>query len=313
VEGVLETLQIDVHQHLWPPAMIEALRRRTEPPRLRGWTLELKGSPRYDLDPRDHDLSVRAAQACRDGLDAVLISPSSPLGIESLPRAEADELLEAYNEGVLTFPPLFRPWAAMRLARPDPAWLGEALARGFVGLQLPASALLDENGYRCAAPLLEVLAEAEHPLLIHPGPTPRVPRAPGWWAAMVPYVQQMHAAWFAFRLLGRPRYPHLRVCFAMLAGLAPLHVERFAARSGERSVLDENAFVETSSYATRAVDATVRVLGIDVIVNGSDRPYADPTTTDLGAAASAAIRSTNPLRLLHPKEVSNGLALSAAA
>jgi hypothetical protein len=130
---------------------------------------------------------------------------------------------------------------------------------------------------------------------------------------MVGYVQQMHAAWFAFRQFGRPRYRRLRVCFSMLAGLAPLHGERFAARCGGRSTLDEHAFLDTSSYGTRAVDATVRVLGIDVLVNGSDRPYAEPTIPELGAAAVSAIRSSNPLRLLHPKEVSHGLALAAAA
>jgi hypothetical protein len=34
------------------------------------------------------------------------------------------------------------------------------------------------------------------------------------------------------RAFGRPRHPRLRVCFALLAGLAPLHVERFIARGG---------------------------------------------------------------------------------
>ena len=99
----------------------------------------------------------------------------------------------------------------------------------------------------------------------------------------------------------------------MLAGLAPLHGERFAARAGDRGEVDENAFLEISSYGTRAVDATIRVLGIDVLVNGSDRPYAEPSAPALGDAALAAIRSSNPLRLLKEEEVSHGLALAAAA
>src|SRR5207253_2939838 len=82
---------------------------------------------------------------------------------------------------------------------------------------------------------------------------------------LVPYVQQMHQAWFAFRTYGRPCHPGLRVCFAILAGLAPLHGERAAARGAGRGVVDADAFVETSSYGPRAIDATVRVLGIDVI------------------------------------------------
>jgi 6-methylsalicylate decarboxylase len=306
-------MQVDVHQHLWPGQLIEALRRRTRPPRLREWTLQLDGQPDEPLAPASHDPAPRTEQAMRDGLDLVLVSLSSPLGIESLPPGEADELLEAYHEGVLALAPPFQGWAAARLIEPDGAELERELERGFVGLQLPATALLDEAGYRTAAPLLEVLDEARRPLMIHPGPAATSPNAPRWWAAVVGYVQQMHAAWFAFREHGRPRYPELRVCFSMLAGLAPLHGERFASRTGLRSVLDDRAFLEISSYGTRAIDATVRVLGVDVLVNGSDRPYAEPTLPDLGAAATAAIRSSNPIRLLDRKEVMHGMVIASGA
>ena len=164
-----------------------------------------------------------------------------------------------------------------------------------------------------------MLEEAGLPLLVHPGPARDGRRRasggdqPSWWPAIVTYVQQMHAAWFAFRVHGRPRHPRLRVCFAMLAGLAPLHSERVAARAGDRSVVDPDVFLDVSSYGTRAVDATVRVLGIDALVNGSDRPYADPVSLDLGPAALRAIRSANAMRLLYPKEVFDDLAIASPA
>jgi hypothetical protein len=167
-----------------------------------------------------------------------------------------------------------------------------------VGLTLPANALCTEQGYVRLAPLLEVLEDAGRPLFIHPGPATAPRAAPNWWPTIVSYVEQMYEAWYAFRAFGRPRHPTLRVCFAMLAGLAPLHGERLLARAGLRTVVDENAFLEVSSYGTRAIDATVRVLGIDVLVGGSDQPYASPAFSDLGAAAVAAIRGANPLRLL---------------
>src|SRR5262249_9542340 len=46
--------------------------------------------------------------------------------------------------------------------------------------------------------------------------------------------------------------------------------------------------------------SVLRVLGVDVLVFGSDRPYAQPTR-DLGVgdAVIHAIRVTNPVRLLH--------------
>jgi 6-methylsalicylate decarboxylase len=310
---------IDVHQHLWPENLIAALRARRTPPRLRGWTLELSGEPDYLVDPMSHDVEARVAQTVDDGLDLALVSLSSPLGIETLPPDEAAELLDAYHDGVLALPTPFGGWAAACLSEIDPTALARELDRGFVGLQLPATALLDGAGYQRVGPLLEVLEAAGKPLLVHPGPAaghgadPSVGHAPPWWPALVPYVQQMHAAWFAFRAYGRPRHPALRVCFAILAGLAPLHGERFAARAGARSPVDPGVFLEFSSYGTRAVDATIRVLGIDALVNGSDRPYAAPARLDLGGAAARAMRSANAERLLYPKEVSHEMAVAAYA
>lgn len=307
---------VDVHQHLWPESLIEALRSRSAPPRMRGWTLELTGEPDYEVDPRAHDPGERAEQVRQDGLDLALVSLSSPLGIESLAREESTELLDAYHEGALGLPEPFGAWAAACLTDVDSGALSRELDRGFVGLQLPATALLDRAGYDNARPLLEVLEEAGRPLLVHPGPSPPSAAqddAPAWWPAMVPYVQQMHASWFAFGVHGRPRHPRLRVCFAMLAGLAPLHSERFAARAGDRGVVDPDVFLEISSYGTRAVDAVVRVLGIDVVVNGTDRPYSEPALLDLGPAALHAIRSANALRLLYPKEVFKDVAIASPA
>jgi hypothetical protein len=298
-EPVHKASAIDVHQHLWTPPLLEALRARTEPPRIRGRTLELVGEPPLELRPDDQDADGRAAQARADGLELVIVAPSSPLGLELLPRREAEPLLEAYHAGAAGLGAPFRAWATAALDRPEPAELERELGRGFVGLTLPATVLQDADGFARSAPLLDLLEEAGRPLLVHPGPaSPAARRAPAWWAAMVDYVQQMHAAWFAFRTYGRRRHRRLRVCFAMLAGLAPLHGERFTARAGERSRVDEDVFLDVSSYGTRAVDAMIRVLGIDVLVNGSDRPYAAPYDLNLGAAATAALRRDNVARLL---------------
>jgi predicted TIM-barrel fold metal-dependent hydrolase len=310
----------DIHQHLWPESLIAALRARSTPPRLRGWTLELAGEGEYAVDPGAHDADDRAELARSDGLDLALVSLSSPLGIESLTPAEAGDLIDAYHEGALALPEPFGAWAAACLTAVDAAALSRELERGFVGLQLPATVLLDRAGYENAGPLLEVLEDARLPLMIHPGPVARetADGQPAWWPAIVSYVQQMHAAWFAFRVNGRPRHPRLRVCFALLAGLAPLHGERFAARAGpdvagDRGVVDPGVFLDVSSYGTRAVDATVRVVGIDALVNGSDRPYAEPASLELGPAALHAIRSANAMRLLYPKEVFDDLAIASRA
>jgi hypothetical protein len=256
------------------------------------------------VNPADHDVALRAAQAARDGVGRVVVGLSSPLGIEYLMPEDAVPLLDAYHDGVAELGPPFAGWAAACLTEIDAAALAKQLDRGFAGLQLPATALADEPGYQWCRPLLDVLAERDLPLFIHPGPAAGAsPAAAPWWAALVPYVQQLHAAWFAFRAYGRPAYPRLRVCFTALAGLGPLHGERLAARGGAdplaRGAVDPRMFVETSSYGSRAVDSVLRVLGIDMLVFGSDRPYAEPHPDfGLGAAAHHAIRAANPARLL---------------
>ncbi|MFI7099683.1 amidohydrolase [Streptomyces sp. NPDC050161] len=295
----------DVHQHIWPAEFTALLRARSAPPRLDGWTLHLPGEAPYAVDPADHDTGARQRLARADGLDLALVSLSSPLGIEYLPPGEADPLLAAFHDGALALPAPFGVWASpcLSVPRPDPGPVRRLLARGCAGLQLPATALLDAAGWQRCAPLIDAVAELDLPLFIHPGAAPTAGAAPAWWPALVPYVQQLHASWFAFRAFGRPRHPRLRVCFAALAGLAPLHGERLAARGGglDRGRVDTDAFYETSSYGTRAVDALVRAVGIDVVVSGSDRPYATPTDPDLGAeAARHALRTVNPARLLGP-------------
>ncbi|WP_037677956.1 amidohydrolase family protein [Streptomyces griseus] len=296
---------VDVHQHLWTPSLVAALRSRREPPRLDGWTLFLDGEPPYEIRPADHDVARRTELAATDGLGRALVSLSAPIGVEWLPPAEARPLLDAYHDGAAALPEPFGAWAAACVRDVDARATAAVLDQGFVGLQLPANALADAAGYARCAPLLDLLEECDLPLFVHPGPAAAEPTGPAWWPAMVPYVQQMHAAWFAFRAFGRPRHPRLRVCFALLAGLAPLHGERFAARGDGGGPGDPDVFVETSSYGPTAVDAVVRALGVDAVVQGSDRPYAQPPGQPgfgLGGAAAYAFRIANPRRLLTGKD-----------
>jgi hypothetical protein len=305
----LNRFTIDIHQHLWPEPLLAALAGRALLPRLRGSTLELDGEPPVEIDITRHDPVRRAAEARAQGLDLALLSLSSPLGIELLAPDESKELLAAYHDGTRALEDSYAGWAAACLTDVDPRALAAELDRGFVGLQLPASALITEAGYEHVAPLLELLERRRRPLFIHPGPvSPPSPATPSWWPAIVAYVQQLHAAWYAFRAYGRARHPELVVCFAMLAGLAPLHSERLAARAGLRTAVDDGVFLDVSSYGTRAIDATIRALGIDALVNGSDAPYAAPVSAELSPAALVAIHSSNPLRLLDLKGVRHDLA-----
>ncbi len=296
-------MRSDCHQHLWPQALLDALRARRRPPRMQGWTLYLDGEAPFVVNPRDLDEQARAQRERAEGTERVLLSLSSPLGIEALPPAEAAPLIDAWHHGAAAFDPLFAAWAAAGVVEPDPGDLARVLdAPNVVGLQLPATALAEPAALDRLGGLLEVLQRADLPLMVHPGPAARPETGPAsipsWWPAVVPYVAQLHAAWYAWHVAGRSGFPHLRVVFVALAGLAPLHHERLAARGGALGAIDPAVYYETSSYGVRAMDATLRVTGVDALVHGSDRPNAEPTDPGFGAAFGHALFVANPQRLL---------------
>ena len=298
-------MRTDCHQHLWPARLLDALRERTTPPFLDGWTLHLPGEPPCPIDPAAHDVATRAAAEVADGTGRALVSLSSPLGLEHLPGEDADPLLAAWNDGALELPDPFRVWAAAGVTDLDPGSLAKTLRQDrVVGLQLPATAFADPRAVARLEPLLAECELADKPVLVHPGPAPVCDTTdlPAWWPALVPYVQQLHASWLAWHVGGRERHPTLRIAFVALAGLAALHHERLAARGGALGRLDPLVHYETSSYGPRAIDALVRVVGVDPLVLGTDRPYAQPfDATDLpgfGAAFAHALTRSNPAHLL---------------
>jgi predicted TIM-barrel fold metal-dependent hydrolase len=308
----------DVHQHLWPETLVNVLTWRREPPLLRrgddGWILRLRDEPEYAFDPRDHDPERRMRLLDRDGVQRALLAISSPLGIEGLSRPDAEPLLHAHNAGLLELGGPFGVWGAVSLRPPDPADVDALLRAGAIGISLPAGALSGPDGLRRCGGLLQRLEQLDAPLLVHPGPDPwRTwrPQAyadhdvPGWWPAMTRYVADMNAAWHAFAAFGRPSHPRLRVVFAMLAGGAPLHTERLAARGGPAgAVADEGIFYDTSSYGARTIDAVVRCVGIDQLVHGSDRPVVESRpAAPLGPAAHEAMVGANVARLLGDRAV----------
>jgi predicted TIM-barrel fold metal-dependent hydrolase len=308
-------LRIDLHQHLWSVPLVEALARRTELPRVRrdgrDWVLEAAGEHPWPLP--DDATGRRLGQLRRDGVDRALVSLSSPIGIEALPDAdEARELIGAYHAGAQALPTGFGAWASVALADPERSDVDRALDAGFVGVSLPADAISSRNGLVMLGPVLEALERRDAPLFVHPGPAPwSPPRAelgpmPPWWPALTTYVAGMQAAWHAWADAGRAAHPRLRVVFSMLAGCAPIHAERLAARGGPAAAaLDGEVFYDTSSYGIQAIDAMARAVGVDRLVHGSDRPVVEPTLPPLGEAAAHAMLVAGPARVLGAR----GLAL----
>jgi 6-methylsalicylate decarboxylase len=288
-------MRVDVHQHVWTTPLIEALERRQRLPFVR-WSagmcvLHLAGEAPSVLDLADEQPSRRVALLERDGLDLALIALSSPLGIEALPREEAAELIDAHLDGVAALGDSFAAWGPLALDRIDPEDVDAVLARGCVGVSLPAGSLAPPSSLEALHPVLARIEQLDVPLFIHPGPglagRPPEPslRDPLWWPALTRYVEQMQAAWLSFSATARRAHPRLRVVFAMLAGGAPLHFERLLARGGpEIDLRSPRSFYDTSSYGPAAVDALARLVGEAQLVYGSDRPVVEPVSSGRDAA-----------------------------
>ena len=288
----------DVHQHLWPAAFIEALRSRQRAPRIVGWTLYLDGEPPYEITPSDHDAAIRAALA--PGFQRIAVSLSSPLGIEYLDPSESTPLLAKWHRGAARFGAPYEVWASINHVEPDLDDLRQRLTE-CIGLQVPAGEMVTPEAIDRLAPVLRIVEEAGRAVLVHPGVVPGSDAAgarPGWWPAVVDYTAQLQAAWWSWYLAGRSLLPGLRICFVAGAGLAPLQHERFLARGGGALRHDGNAFVDTSSYGRQALRSLIEALGTEVVVMGTDRPYAEPTDPELGPDVTDAIRVRNPARLL---------------
>jgi len=302
--------KVDVHQHLLSEPLIAELARRQRPPALvrrrEGWTFRVAGEPDSVLSFEATDVALRREELRRDEIDRALVALSTALGIETLPAEEAAPLLEAHHLGIEELPARFEGWGAVQLETPDPGEVDAAIARGCVGISLPATALRNPGELERVGPLLAQLELHDAPLFVHPGPvaTPGQSGAstsvPPWWPALTDYVAQMQAAWFAFLHAGRRANPRLRVLFAMLAGGAPLQLERLAARGGPATAApDPLVFYDTSSYGPRMLEATIGAVGVAQLVYGSDRPVVD-ASPQLDAELERALLSTNPQRLLTP-------------
>jgi 6-methylsalicylate decarboxylase len=309
-------VRVDVHQHIWTPALVDRLAERESLPLVRrehGVTvLHSAGELPYVIDIKSEAPARRAACLREDGLDLALVAISSPIGIEALPRESALELIDAHLEGALALPPEFAAWGPVALDGAEPADVDSLLQRGCVGVSMASGAIAGPDRLYAIGHMLERIAARGVPLFVHPGLAPgqRAGSAdldePIWWRPLTAYVSQMQAAWLTFAGLGRREFPDLRVVFSMLAGGAPLLTERLSARGGPTIELDDpNSFYETSSYGPAAVEMMARRVGELQLVYGSDRPVIDPQTT--GRDRALQINASDLLKVVNYEPDVRGL------
>ncbi len=301
-------MRVDIHQHIWTEQLLDALAARRSMPFVRTsdgvTTLHCCTELPHVIDRAANAPETRARLVHEDGLDLALVAISSPIGIEALPRTEAEPLIDAYLAGVTELPQEFAAWGPVALDDPDPDDVDDLVDRGCIGVSLPAGALAGPAALYGVQLILERASARGVPLLVHPGPAPNDAPAhpvlgePLWWRALTDYVAQMQAAWLTFATAGRREHPNLVAVFAMLAGGAPLLSERLIARGGPAIDLrDPLIYYDTSSYGGRALMGMAQHVGPAHLLYGSDRPVVDPP-----AAAGDTPLAENAARLLNRAE-----------
>ena len=282
---------IDLHQHLWPRAFIEALTERRETPSLQGSTLVLPEGA-YQVDRDDHQLERRLAQLDAAGIDTAVVSLQPTLGLEQLAAEERERLERIWEDGVLDLAEKSRD-RIVPLAPSRPR-------EGFAGVSVGADTFDDLDAL---ASVLDA-SRGSGFLFVHPVAGRPVSGAPAWWPAVVDYTAQMQRAYFAWLAGGQSRWPDVRIVFAILAGGAPIQLERLASRGVDvRTVLYPNLFFDTSSYGRRALEVCVETFGVEQLVHGSDAPVIDPGVTlrairGFGESVEKLVTLDNPNRLL---------------
>jgi hypothetical protein len=261
-------IRYDVHQHLWPPAVLRELARRDRPPRIRDGMFEAPRRAPAPVALDEHALECRLAWLDKAGIDVALLSLSPTDGFDAaLRELWEDDILEvAAASGGRVVP--------LACGRPRAGFPGVAVAAdaGTAGLGSLPSQLTAGGGF----------------LFVHPGPPmPSPPGVPAWWPGAADYAIQMQRAFLTWLARDAPANPELAVIFAILGGGAPLLVERYRARGGDLDLARHpQVVVDTASFGEAALGQFVRMHGSGQLVHGSDTPVLPP---DAASAALAAL------------------------
>ena len=203
---------VDIHQHLWPDALLSSLARRTVAPRLKRTGAAGGSSWRVIRRRRSTRPRTTRARGRATGSWSRRRSRSGSRRCRTPRRCSRTTTAACWSWA--------RRSSCGRARRARRSWTS-SWRRARSGIALAGRELVDER----SAPALERLAAAGKPLFVHPGPAAG---SPAWFPALTGYVAEMHAAWHAWAQWGRPRAPEAA------RGLRHARRARAAARRAAR-------------------------------------------------------------------------------
>ena len=287
---------IDIHNHYYPPAYLDALR---EPDSVVRLTEDDAGNPvvhypgDYNVAVRGHrDIAYRQSVLERDGVDTQVITLTTPgTHVEAPARAVrlARLVNDAFAEVVRERGPRFAALATLPLC--DPAASATELRRAMAELGFAGAMLFSNvNGVPLADPRFEPLyAEADRlgaVLHIHPtNPASVTGMTEYWLTALVGFLFDTSLAAAHLVFAGIPeRYPRVRWVLAHLGGAIPYLAERLdrgwrafpECREHVKRAPSEylrEFYFDTVNFDPAALRLAVDFAGADHVLAGSDYPH----------------------------------------
>jgi predicted TIM-barrel fold metal-dependent hydrolase len=317
---------IDIHTHYLASALVSALERRSELPRIsegpQGRQIEYGKGNIHPVLPNMGDIELRLRDMDEQGIDVALLSINIP-GVDWFPVADAPAVAREVNDEladlVAAHGDRFAALATLPLQAPDAAAgeLERVMAAGFNGAMIysnVAGGHLDQPQLRV---VFDTAARLEAPLYIHPTFPLTASTVDAY--ALIPTLGFMFdTTTAAVRLVLDglyERHPEFRLVLAHAASLLPqlagridYEAERHANGRGALSVdpSEQLRLIYTDSVCVwpPALRSTLALVGPERVMFGSDYPFWDPArsfqTIDaagLEAETLEAIRDTNARRL----------------
>ena len=287
---------IDFHNHYYPPAYIDALRRGPSSVQI---TEDRDGNPVLH-DPGDYNVAVRGHRdiAYRDevmaeeGVDRQVITLTTP-GTHVEQPARALELAVLVNDAFAEVVRTRHRFSALAtLPLNDPNASARELERALTELQLPGALLFSNvNGAMLSEeqfwPIYDVANQHGAILHIHPTNPVSVDQMKNYWLMpLVGFLFDTTLAAASLVFAGVPqRYPRIKWVLSHLGGAIPYLAERLdrgfhAFRECRQNITREPSqflkefYFDTVNFDAEALMLAARFAGSDHILAGSDYPHA---------------------------------------
>lgn len=288
---------IDVHNHFYPPAYLDALKRGESSVTVK---YDKDGNPEihYPGDynvavPGHRDIAYRASVLKQEGVDTQIITLTTPGTHVETPKVAA-HLAAITNDDfariVQEYSPRFATLGTLPLN--DPAASLKELRRCVEELKFPGAMLFSNvNGVALADerywPLYEYANDRELVLHIHPTFPSGVEAMTDYWLMpLVGFLMDTTLAAGKLVFSGvAERYPRIKWVLSHLGGAVPYLVERFdrgykafpECRANIKKLPSEYLktwYYDTVNFNPKAIELAINFAGADHILAGSDYPHA---------------------------------------